>query len=411
MKKQNGVIFIFLLCCTFFSCAIVRAEDFPSIYSDKAILYDINDNNFLYTKNSEVKTSVASVTKILSVITAIENVDDLGAQVKITPQMLKSVDKSFSKAGLKVGDSVTYKDLIYASLLPSGADATMALAYSISGDVNDYVTLMNKTAKKIGMIDSNFVNPTELDNKNHYSTAQDILTLLLYSIKNPIFLESFSSTNYELSNGLRINATYFDYLKNKGMDSSKFLGGKTGTTGDAGKCFVGAFKSGDHMFIAVLLNSEYSKMYNYSIDDFVELYKFIDKNFAYQTLMSEGSIVQKVNVKYATEAEYKVMAQRDIIKYLPEYYDKSKFQAVYKSVEDPTVFTKYGTEIGVVDYYYDNDVIYSEEVLFNQKSDMNYSDILRDYKFEFAFMITALYVIVLLIIMIRRLFYISFKTV
>lgn len=188
MRKYNKIfLFVFVL-VSLFSSYRCKCLTFPELNSDKVIVYDYTDDKYLYAKNSEKETSIASITKILSTITAIENIDDLDKKVEITSKMLSSVNKELSKAGLKSKDKIMYRYLLYASILPSGADATTALAFSISGGINEYVVLMNKEAKKIGMTNSNFVNVTGLDAKNHYSTAEDVYKLIKYSIKNQTFV-------------------------------------------------------------------------------------------------------------------------------------------------------------------------------------------------------------------------------
>ena len=160
----------------------VFALSLPDLYSNNVLIYDLENNEVLLEKNSNEKVSIASLTKIMTTITAIENISDVNEEITLTSKMINSVPWYASKAGLKVGDVVTYKDLLYASIIPSGADATYSLALSISGSVEDFVSKMNELASKLELKNTHFVNVTGLDEEGHYSSANDILIMLKYAL-------------------------------------------------------------------------------------------------------------------------------------------------------------------------------------------------------------------------------------
>ena len=144
MKK----IFNLLLIIISFSFVNVCAQDFE-ISAENVILYNLNDNTILYEKNSDEKVSIASITKIMTSIVALENIDDLNDYVTIT---LKDFNGTvgYSKAGFNVGDKVTYEDLLYGILLPSGAEAVNAIVNNTLG-YDEFIKAINDTAKKIGL--------------------------------------------------------------------------------------------------------------------------------------------------------------------------------------------------------------------------------------------------------------------
>lgn len=392
MNKYNRFFLLLLLLFAFFTCHECKCLTFPEFNSDKVLIYDYTDDKFLYTKNPEKVTSIASITKILTTITAIENVKDLDKKVQITPQMLNSVNRELSKAGLKSKDKVTYRDLLYASILPSGADATTALAFLISGGVDNFVKLMNSEAKKIGMINSSFVNVTGLDDVNHYSTAEDIYKLVKYSIKNPVFVEIFSAKSYTLTNGLKVKSTYADMLRKSNVDLDKITGGKTGTTGNAGKCFSGTFKSGGHDFIVVFLNAKYVRGKEYALKDVVSITKFMDENYKDQTLIKEGTVVEVLKLKYFKINELEIKTKQTINKYLPNDFDNKKFEAIYNNEKEINIYTKKGDRIGSINYYYDGVKIGDEVVVLEQDLQIDYFKLLSEYKLSILFV--CLFIIV-----------------
>ena len=125
----------------------VEAIEF-NLNSNHAILYNLNDNSILYELDSKTQVNVASLTKIMATIVGIENNDNLDKTVIITKDALKGISE-YTKVGYKVGDKTTIKDLLYGTMLPSGADAANALAIHTSGSVDKFVDLMNDKFKKI----------------------------------------------------------------------------------------------------------------------------------------------------------------------------------------------------------------------------------------------------------------------
>ena len=135
---------------------------YPKLNSQIVLVYDNTDNKILYEKDSDQQTYFASITKIATVMTAIEQVKDLNEEITITSKMMNTVDPEASVAGLTVGDKVTYLDLLYASLVPSGADATNSLAIKIAGSLDNYVDMMNDFAKKINLTETHFTTVSGL---------------------------------------------------------------------------------------------------------------------------------------------------------------------------------------------------------------------------------------------------------
>lgn len=153
------------------------------INSKSAILYDLDSDKVLYEKNSNEITSIASLTKIMTSIVSIENISSLNDTVVITNDMIKGlIEQDAMVCGYKVGDTVTYEELLYSSLLPSCADATNALAISLTGSISNFVSLMNEKALALGLSNTHFVNTSGLDIQNHYSTAYEVSVILKYAL-------------------------------------------------------------------------------------------------------------------------------------------------------------------------------------------------------------------------------------
>ena len=178
----------------------VCALEYPKLDSKNVEIYDLTDKKIIYEYKSNEVSSIASLTKIATTITAIENIENLNEKVTITEEILQTVSWDASRAGLKAGDIVTYKDLLYAYMLPSGADATNSIAILSSGSIENFVKKMNDLVHKIGLFNTNFVNVTGLDEESNKSSADDVTKLLVYSLKNPIFKKLYTTKEYKMSN-------------------------------------------------------------------------------------------------------------------------------------------------------------------------------------------------------------------
>ena len=355
MKKYLLYLLILLLPIS------IKALTYPEINSKKAIIYDLTTNEIIYEKNSEDVTSIASLTKIMTTITAIENIKDLEEKVTITKEMLNQVRWDASIAGLKVGDVVTYRDLLYASILPSGADATIALAVSTSGSVNNFVKKMNAKATELGLTNTHYVNVTGLDATGHQSSAKDVLNLLLYCFKNPLFKEIYTTKQYTLSNNLSVYSTLKSY-SSSGINTSRILGSKTGFTLQAGVCISALFTSNTHDYLIVLLNAERIDNKSYNVIDALSLIDFIDNNYNNIAIVKKDDVIKTIKVKYGDSDTYEIKANEDIKLYLPSDYDKSLIKIDYEGTDTISYKNKKNEVLGTVKYYYDNNLLKTEEI-------------------------------------------------
>ena len=357
MKK----IVLFILC--FFTFIInVFALDDPTLYSKNYCLYDLTDDKIIYEKNIQERTNIASLTKIMTTITAIEKINNLDDYVTITSEMLSNIKYDASLAGLKIGDKLTYKDLLYASILPSGADATQALAYSLSGSINNFVNDMNTLAKKIGMKNSNFVNVTGLDIDNHYSTVSDLLKMLQYALRNVTFKTIYTTKSYTLSNGLVVDATVKKYNNLMKLDISRITGSKTGYTNKAGLCISSIFESNNHEFIFISTNAEFIYGNYYNLKDNLNIINFMDKNYNNQITAKSTDIIKTIPVNFSNIPKYDVHLSKDALTYLPNDYNKDDIKVNYNGKTSIT-FLDNNKQIGKVTITYKDNPIYEEDIL------------------------------------------------
>ena len=384
--KTFLILFLFIL-------FLISALENPTLHSKYYGVYDLTDDKMLFSLNSDVKTEIASLTKIMTVLVAIENVSDLDDTVTITNNILNTVSWDASVAGLEVGDVVTYRDLLYAAMLPSGADATNALAISIAGSIDGYVELMNAKAKSLGLNSTHYENVTGLDEDNHYSSVDDVIKLLKYSLNNEIFKEIYTTRNYTLTNGLKVSASVNFYNKIMDLDTSLILGSKTGFTDDAGYCISIYFKSDDHDLIAVTLNATRVNDNYYNVKDAVDIVDFVNNNFGYQTVLNKNEAVTSIPVYYSNIDEYDVVTKDAIKVFLPDDYDEELVSFKYNGLNELSYKNSIDEKLGTVDVYYDDVLLTTVDVFLLSEINANYFKIIWAYKWYIILAIVVLYII------------------
>ncbi len=387
---------VLIILCFFTFTINVFALDDPTLYSKNYCLYDLTDNKIIYEKNIQERTNIASLTKIMTTITAIEKINNLDDYVIITSEMLSNIKYDASLAGLRIGDKLTYKDLLYASILPSGADATQALAYSLSGSINNFVDDMNTLAKQIGMENSNFVNVTGLDIDNHYSTISDLLKMLQYALKNETFKTIYTTKSYTLSNGLIVDATIKKYNNLMKLDISRIVGSKTGYTNKAGLCISSIFESNNHEFIFISTNAEFIYGNYYNLKDNLNIINFMDNNYNNQTIAKSTDIIKTIPVSFSNITKYNIHLSKDALIYLPNDYNKDDIKVNYNGKTSVT-FLDNNKQIGKVTITYKDDLIYEEDIIF------------KDVKINFYLLVFINLLIVLFIFKIFKMLFFKRK--
>lgn len=342
MKKV--VFFLFSL---FFFCYSVYAENFD-ITGEYVSLYNMNEDILLYSKNDTKKTSIASLTKMMTTLVAIEEINDLDEIVTIKERDFEGT-VGYSKAGFKVGDKVTYRDLLYGIILPSGADAVNAVVNNTLG-YDKFIKKMNETAKKIGMNDTSYANPVGKDDENNYSTSSDLAKLLKYALKNETFKTIFTTKSYKTSNGINLESTVNSYKNILNTDEIK--GAKSGFTKDAGRCLASITTLNNVDYLLVVINSSTTNSYN-AVKDTITIYDYYNNNYGYKNIINDDTFIKEIPVDLSKEKTYKITGSEEIEKYL-----KNDTEVTYEYVgSDKITFnTKKGSKLGVVNIY-DGDVL------------------------------------------------------
>lgn len=268
-----GCITAFLM--VFNSVLPVQAEpqnelsDGPSNHAQAASLIDVTSGRLLYSKRGDERMRIASLTKIMTAIVAIER-GNLKDSVKVTKN---SFAKEGSSLFLKLGEEMSLENLLYGLMLRSGNDAASAIAEHVGGSEEGFVLMMNEKATALGLSNSHFMNPHGLDHDEHYSSANDLAKLTAYALKNPTFKEIVKTPVKKAPNPNE----KWDYKWDNKNKMLRFYEGadgvKTGYTKKAFRCLVSSATRNGQQIAAVTLNdgndwNDHSNMLDYGFDNF-----------------------------------------------------------------------------------------------------------------------------------------------
>lgn len=316
MKK----IFLFIIIFGLFFITKVKAFDSSA---SSAILMDLDSKRIMYAKDIHKVRSVASISKIMTAILAIEsnkinNIVIIGKEIN---------DSYGSGIYIKIGEKIKLEDLLYGLMLRSGNDAALAIANYVGGSVDNFVKMMNLKAKEIGMVNTIFNNPTGLDEeKGNYSTAYDMAILTSYAMKNKLYQKIVSTKKYKLET----NKNVYSWInKNKLLNSYKYTtGGKTGYTKKAKRTLVTTASKDNLNLVVVTLNDgddwkDHKNLYEEAFQNYknyeilkrgiINIYDekyynnkefYLKNNFSYPLLDSEkDSIILKIKLNKERNSE------------------------------------------------------------------------------------------------------------
>ncbi len=344
--KKNVTKFI-LLMVLFLNITFsnIYAVEIPSLSAESYIVIDSNSGRIIASKNADKKKYMASTTKIMTTIVAIENFNVLDKMVTI-PKECTNIEGS--SIYLVPNQKAKLIDLLYGVMLRSGNDAALAVAYFAGNkDVSNFIEDMNDKAKDIGAYNTNFVNPHGLHNNDHYTTAYDLALITKYALANEQFKEIASAKKYYNSD----NNFYF-INKNKVVYQYKYgTGVKIGYTKTAGRCLVASAKKDDMEIIVVVLNdgnwfNDSYKMFDFAFANYKN-YNIIEENQLMLTDEQKNPVFAESGFNYILTEEEKSNIKIETVK-TSEHITNDNNNKVY----------------GFYKISLNNDVIYSGKLIY-----------------------------------------------
>ncbi|MDO4942883.1 MAG: D-alanyl-D-alanine carboxypeptidase family protein [Lachnospiraceae bacterium] len=279
-----------------------------NLYAREALLMDGDTGRVLYEKEGYTRAAMASTTKIMTAVYVIENCDlnDIASVSK------KAAAQPKVHMGAAEGEKYKVQDLLYALMLESYNDCAVILAEHVSGSVNQFCKAMTEKAKELGCEDTNFETPNGLDSDSHYTTPYDLAKITKYALENETFSDIVRTREYSFS---EYSGKRQVTVSNKDSFLSRYegaIGVKTGFTGKAGYCFVGAVKHDGRYLISVVLGSGWPPHKTYKWDDTIALMKYGEANYKKCQIIKSQNRIGQIEVSHGAAST------------VPVYIDGSK---------------------------------------------------------------------------------------
>lgn len=340
----------YLIICVIFGCGFVYAEDETSLAENakSAIIMEASTGDILFEKNSYEKLPPASMTKIMTMLLIMENIENgnLSWDDEVTASENAS-SMGGSQIFLEAGEVMSVKDMVKGIAIASGNDAVVAMAEKIAGTEEEFVKLMNNRAKELGLENTNFKNVTGLEAENHYSSAHDMAVMARELIKHEKILE--------------FTGTYEDYLRENTdkkfwlVNTNKLVrfyqgvdGLKTGYTGEAGYCLTSTMKRGNMRIITVVMNEPDSATRN---SETVKMLDYAFGMYKVDTIVAKGKVVEKREIPSGDKVNIEISAKSDI-NVLRRKMDKDRDISYKTEVYDIKLPVNKGDVVGKI-YLYD----------------------------------------------------------
>lgn len=340
---------ILILLISLFICV----NNVSAISASSYVVMDMDSGEVIMGDNIHSPRLIASITKIMTCIIAIEN-GNLDEEVLVTKDIHKAVGSSIY---LEVGEKITLRDLLYGMMLRSGNDAATTIAVAIAGDMPSFSKLMNEKAAELNMNDSFFYNSHGLEEDNgegNKSTSYDMALLTSYAMQNKEFRKIFSTSHYSCKSSTK---NYSWENKNKLLKYDFITGGKTGYTMKAKRTLVTTASIDNKNVVVVTLND------GNDWQDHLDLYDDIKNNYLYQKVIDKEYFKIKDDTMYTKS---KLYVKKDFGKLIRKE-DKDKFMIKYYLKKNSNFHDN--DKVGIVSVYFKDKVIYSEDIYITIKKD------------------------------------------
>ncbi len=300
MKHKCIRIFLLVTIILYFIIVPVSAEEVPdelnALYAQSAVLLDADSGRILFGKNEEQVLAMASTTKIMTCILALENMTD--QQICVVSDEAAKQPKVH--LGVRSGEQFYLKDLLYSLMLESHNDSAVIIAETIGGSVKDFAAMMNAKAKRIGCNDTYFITPNGLDAEDdtgkHSTTATDLARIMRYCIRDSVKSKEFieiTKTEHHTFTDVEGKRQFSCHNHNAFLGMMEgALSGKTGFTNDAGYCYVGALQRGERTFIVALLACGWPNNKSYKWKDTRRLMEYAISNYEYENVYQEWKDIE-----------------------------------------------------------------------------------------------------------------------
>ena len=354
---KNKILIILLCVCmisAIFASNTINVQAYDSIESSARgmVVIEGNTNTILYGKNEHTQMPMASTTKIVTAILAIENSDDLDKKIEISS---KAIGIEGTSIYIKSGEKLSMRELLYGLMLASGNDCAVAIAESLGGEEN-FVDMMNQFAIRLGCKNTHFDNPHGLDSDTHYTSAYDLAIMTSYALKNETFREISSTERMVIPQNDLYQARYLKHKNKLLFTDENCIGVKTGFTDNAGRCLVNASEKNGMQIISVVLNCQ--PMF----DECARLDSLAYDNYIMKEFVKPYNFVSNVEVEESAKVEIGVITIKGFT--LPiKKSEEDKYEVKYTIPDKILAPIELNQSVGYVQVFYNDEIIFEDELI------------------------------------------------
>jgi len=324
--KYLSILLLSLMLLPLISFGVSAEGDPDTSRADAAYLYCFENEQVLFSQNSQKQIYPASTVKLMTGILALEHYKDNMDKVLTVPSfVIRTV--SGNHIEMKTGEEFTVEQLIHALIVGSANDAALVLANDIAGSVESFVTMMNEKAKELGALNTHYTNPTGIHNPSMVTTAEDIAKIAVYAYRMERFAEiasmasySMEPTNKSLSRNIHTKNYMLSTLINPNYRDKEVNGLNAGSTNEAGSCLVATKYTGGLTYLCIVMGAEYDAETGdiYSYITAKELFNWAKKNFSYIKVLDSSSIICEIPVTMSSKTDYvTLLPQSSVELFLP----------------------------------------------------------------------------------------------
>lgn len=341
--------------------------DALNLSSKNYIVYNYESDQVLASKDADIRLQAASINKVLTTITIIDSLAEipLDQEVIVQATSLNKVPIEASKASLFVGQKLSVKELLYAIILPSGADAIAVLSDFIFVDQAALVKAMNAKAAEIGMDNTNIVNIYGLDDKTQYTSLEDLLKLVKYALKNEVFSDVYGMETYNFINNPKLQIENKSLTQAKDLNFNYMYGAKSGYTVAAQRALSSYAGNEDLSYILITTGAKTGpNLTSYAVNDAVKVYNYLFDNYHIKDL-SQTEVSNQVKVKWRLQPvklKHNVNLEAAINDKIN--LEEISFESVYQ--EDLKAPLQKGQVIGKDIFTYQDEVIFEKDIILDK---------------------------------------------
>ncbi|MBQ5677341.1 MAG: serine hydrolase [Clostridia bacterium] len=431
MKKLISVLICISILMGVF--AISASASFNSLLeteADVVLLVNTDSETVIFDKNADKKTAPASITKIVTCMLVLENCEDLNTPLTCKRESIDGLyAQNAATVGILAGETLTVKELLYALMIPSAADAANILAdYIGGGSIENFVVMMNDFVKKLGCENTNFINAHGLDeNGGNITTAYDLYKITKYALENPTFKEITSTLRHEIAPTNKY--PYVRYLNNtnkmmnpayKDYYSPYISGVKTGTTALAGHCVISTASKNGYNYMLIVMNAPQYDIdgdnveENVAFTDSKKIYEWAFKNIVLTKVTNTTDVVTVVDVKYNWKVDHlRLLPAKEMSALVPSGTESGSLVIRPIESETPKVVKapiEKGDVLGKAEILYGENVVATVDLVAGENVSRSIilvildgiKTVLSSTVFKILFALFVLLVIIYVFLIIRR---------